>query len=137
MNIAVQVKKFASKGTAEYTQISATKPKILRSILDQGYNAAWSDADVYWLKNPFALFDRSPDLVIAWSNASELLEGGVYPAGELLSKTKPTSWPLFSFVLPSTLQTCALFVIVWPGCLAIILWLAFVKAELDLPLHHS
>ena len=60
----------------------------MRHILDQGYNVAWSDADAYWLRNPFTLFDRSPDLVVAWSNASELLEGGTYPAGELLGKLR-------------------------------------------------
>ena len=77
---------FATRNTSEYTKVVATKPKVMRHILDQGYNVAWSDADAYWLRNPFTLFDRSPDLVVAWSNASELLEGGAYPAGELLGK---------------------------------------------------
>jgi hypothetical protein len=72
------VNKFAEKSTSEYTKVVHSRPLILRQILEQGYNAAWSDADVAWLRNPFAMFDKSPDLVLAWADNSPVSPGDVF-----------------------------------------------------------
>ena len=80
--VCLQVKKFAQKETPEYTRVVQSKPEVLRAILAQGYNVAWSDADVAWVRNPFTLFDKAPDLVLAWADNSEVTAGGVMQPGE-------------------------------------------------------
>lgn len=59
-----------------------SQPLVLWQILEQGYNVAWSDADVAWLRNPFAMFDMSPDLVLAWANNSQVSPGAMFEPGK-------------------------------------------------------
>ena len=78
----MQVKKFAQAGTAEYTRVVQSRPRILHAILTQGYKAAWSDADIVWLRNPFTMFDKTPDLVLAWADNSVVSPPGIFKPGQ-------------------------------------------------------
>lgn len=81
-SVCLQVKKFAQKETPEYTKVVQSKPEVLRAILAQGYNVAWSDADIAWIRNPFTLFSKEPDLVLAWADNSKITPGSVMQPGE-------------------------------------------------------
>lgn len=57
------------------------KPRLIGTMLSQGFRAAWSDADVVWLRNPFTMFDKSADLVLAWADNSHVTGGVILPPG--------------------------------------------------------
>ncbi len=59
---------------------------VLKKVLEQGYNAAWSDSDIAWLENPFMMFDKAADLVLTWADNSEISEAVVYKQGEFAGK---------------------------------------------------
>ena len=67
------------------SQVAAQIPQVISAVLDQGYNVAWSEADVVWLANPFERFFKWHDLVGAYDSAGMPETGGVSPAGWLLA----------------------------------------------------
>ena len=87
----MQVSQFAERNTAAYTKLVASRPLILKKVLEQGYNTAWSDADVAWLENPFTMFDKAADLVLAWADNSEISEAAIYKHGEFAGNLLPSS----------------------------------------------
>ena len=82
----VQASQFEEKGTAGYTKVVVSKPLVLKKVLEQGYNAAWSDADIAWMRNPFTLFDKSADVIVAAADNSQVSEGGLYKGGKFAGK---------------------------------------------------
>ena len=51
-----------------HVQATSQVPGILAAILAQGFNVAWSEADVVWLANPFERFFKSHELVGAYED---------------------------------------------------------------------
>ena len=66
---------------------------MLKKVLEQGYNTAWSDSDVAWLENPFTMFDKAADLVLAWADNSEISQAVVYQHGEFAGRLLPCAYP--------------------------------------------
>ena len=62
--------------------MTAQIPQIISAILEQGYNVAWSEADVVWLANPFERFFKWHDLVGVYDSAGMPEIGGLSPPGE-------------------------------------------------------
>lgn len=81
-HIFSQVSQFVEEGTAAHTKLVISQPVILKKVLEQGYNAAWSDADVAWTRNPFIMFDKTPDVVLAWADNSNVSAGEIFQHGE-------------------------------------------------------
>lgn len=77
---------FAERSTAAYTQVVVSRPLVLQKVLEQGYNAAWSDSDIAWLENPFTMFDKAADLVLTWADNSEISEALVFQHGKFAGK---------------------------------------------------
>lgn len=65
-------------------QVVGLQVRYVRAILDQGYNVAWSDADVAWYSNAFTRFYKRHELVavLEADGAPEL--GALSSAGALL-----------------------------------------------------
>ena len=66
-------------GSVASKHVNRARSLALKGILDQGYNAAWADADVAVLQNVFTAFSRGHDFVGAYAN------GGEQPLPELTS----------------------------------------------------
>ena len=64
-------------------QVEELHPHYLRAILDQGYNVAWSDADVGWMSNAFTRFYKAHELVAVLEGDGPPELGALSPAGEL------------------------------------------------------
>lgn len=64
-----------------HAQVTAQVPGIIRAILGQGYNVAWSEVDVVWLGNPFERFFKSHELVAVYESEGMPETGGVSPPG--------------------------------------------------------
>lgn len=78
----LQVSQFAEKSTAAYTKVVISRPLVLRKIMEQGYNVAWSDADIAWIRNPFTMLDKSEDVVLTEADNSQITQGAYYQHGE-------------------------------------------------------
>ena len=48
-------------GDENFSEAVLVRPRLLRSILSQGYAALWSDSDMVWLKNPLPLLPQLDD----------------------------------------------------------------------------
>ena len=64
-------------------QVTSHIPSITNAILAQGYNVAWSEADVAWLVNPFERFFKSHELVGVYESEGMPETGGISRPGAL------------------------------------------------------
>ena len=65
----------------ECVQVTAQIPGIIGAILAQGYNVAWSEADVVWRTNPFEHFFKSHELVAVYESQGMPETGGISRPG--------------------------------------------------------
>ena len=59
-------------------------PRYIKALLDQGYNVAWSDADVAWFSNVFTRFSKANEFVSIPNGDGVPDLGYLSPAGEHL-----------------------------------------------------
>ena len=63
-------------------QVTSQIPQVISAVLEQGYNVAWSEADVAWLVNPFERFFKWHDLVGVYDAGGMPETGGLSPPGQ-------------------------------------------------------